>query len=76
MKQAIEMIVKSLVDDVDAVDVREIDQPSATLIEIRVAASDMGKVIGRQGRTVRALRCLAYAAGLKRKQRFVVEIVE
>ena len=54
MKEAVEMIVKALVDDVDAVDVREIDRNGATLIEIRVAPEDMGKVIGRQGRTVRA----------------------
>lgn len=70
------MIVKGLVDDVEAVDVREIDRNGATLIEIRVAPEDMGKVIGRQGRTVRALRSLAHAVGLKRKHRFVLEIVE
>ena len=76
MKDAVEMVVKSLVDDVDAVDVREVEQQGATLIEIRVAPGDMGKVIGRQGRTVRALRSLAHAVGLKKRQRFVVEIVE
>lgn len=70
------MIVKGLVDDAEAVDVREIDRNGATLIEIRVAPEDMGKVIGRQGRTVRALRSLAHAVGLKRKHRFVLEIVE
>lgn len=76
MKEAVEMVVKSLVDDVDSVDVRELDQQGSTLIEIRVAPGDMGKVIGRQGRTVRALRSLAYAISLKRKHRFIVEIVE
>jgi predicted RNA-binding protein YlqC (UPF0109 family) len=76
MKEAVEMVVKSLVDDIEAVDVREVDQPNATLIEVRVAPGDMGKVIGRQGRTVRALRSLAHAVSLKRKRRFVVEIVE
>lgn len=70
------MIVKGLVDDADAVDVREIERNGATLIEIRVAPEDMGKVIGRQGRTVRSLRSLAHAAGLKKKHRFVLEIVE
>ncbi len=70
------MVVKSLVDDVEAVDVREVDQPGATLIEVRVAPGDMGKVIGRQGRTVRALRSLAHAGSVKKKQRFVLEIVE
>jgi len=76
MRDAVEMVVKSLVDDVEAVDVREVDQQGATLIEVRVAPADMGKIIGRQGRTIRALRSLAYAAGLKRRQRFVLEIVE
>jgi hypothetical protein len=70
------MIVKTLVDDADSVDVREIDGKGATVIEIRVAEGDMGKVIGKQGRTVRALRSLAHAVGLKKKQRFVLEIVE
>lgn len=70
------MIVKALVDNVEAVDVREIDRNGATLIEIRVAPDDMGKVIGKQGRTVRALRSLAHAVSLKKKHRFVLEIVE
>jgi predicted RNA-binding protein YlqC (UPF0109 family) len=76
MKETVEMVVKSLVDDVDAVDVREVEQQGTTLIEVRVAPGDMGKIIGRQGRTIRALRSLAYAAGLKRKHRYVLEIVE
>jgi predicted RNA-binding protein YlqC (UPF0109 family) len=70
------MIVKALVDDGDAVDVREIERNGATLIEIRVAPQDMGKIIGKQGRTVRALRSLARSVGLKKKHRFVLEIVE
>ncbi len=76
MRETVEMIVKALVDDVEAVDVREIDRNGATLIEIHVAAKDMGKVIGRQGRTVRALRVLTHAVSLKRKRRFVLEIAE
>ncbi len=76
MREAIEMVVKSLVDDVDAVDVREVDHQGSTLIEVRVAPADMGKVIGRQGRTINSLRSLARAAGLKRKHRFILEIVE
>ena len=76
MKAAVEMIVKALVDDVEAVDVREIDRNGTTLLEVRVAPTDMGKVIGKQGRTVRALRSLAHAVSLKRKHRFVLEIVE
>ena len=76
MKESVEMIVKALVDEVDAVDVREIEREGATLIEVRVAPGDMGKVIGRQGRTIRALRSLAYAVSLKKRHRFILEIVE
>ena len=76
MREAVELVIKALVDNVDAVDVREIDRKGATLIEIRVAQEDMGKVIGKQGRTVRALRSLAHAVGVKRKHRFVLEVVE
>ncbi|HBB89760.1 MAG TPA: RNA-binding protein [Blastocatellia bacterium] len=76
MKEAVEMIVRALVDDVEAVDVREVKREGATLIEVRVAPGDMGKIIGRQGRTVRALRALAHAVSLKKRHRFVVEVVE
>ena len=76
MKETVEMIVKALVDDVEAVDVREIDRNGTTIVEVRVAPTDMGKVIGKQGRTVRALRSLAHAVSLKRKRRFILESVE
>ena len=76
MRNTIEMIVKALVDDAEAVDVREIERDGTTRIEVRVAQTDMGKVIGKQGRTVRALRSLAYAAGLKKHRRFVLDVVE
>ncbi|MGA9996624.1 MAG: KH domain-containing protein [Pyrinomonadaceae bacterium] len=76
MRDVIEMIVKNLVDDTDAVDVREVEGRGATVIEVRVAEEDMGKLIGRQGRTVRALRSLVHAAGMKQNRRFVLEIVE
>ena len=68
MRDTVEMIVKALVDDAEAVDVREIERDGTTRIEVRVAQADMGKVIGKQGRTVRALRSLVYAAGLKRSE--------
>lgn len=76
MRDTIEMIVKALVDDADAVDVREIERDGTTRIEVRVAQADMGKVIGKQGRTVRALRSVVYAAGLKQHRRFVLDVVE
>jgi len=76
MRDTVEMIVKALVDDREAVDVREIERDGTTRLEIRVAQTDMGKVIGKQGRTVRALRSLVYAAGLKKRRRFVLDVVE
>ena len=76
MRETVELIVKALVDDKTAVDVREIDRGGLTLIEVRVAPTDMGKVIGKQGRTVRALRSLVNAVGVKRKRRLALEIVE
>lgn len=77
MKETVEMIVKALVDNTAAVDVREIERDKSTsIIEVRVAETDMGKLIGRQGRTVRALRLLLRAASVKQNHRFMLEIVE
>jgi len=76
MKESLEMIVKALVDEVEAVDVRAIEREGATLIEVRVAPGDMGKIIGRQGRTIRALRSVTYAVSLKKRHRYILEIVE
>ncbi len=70
------MIVKALADDVETVEVREVDRNGTTIIQIRVAQEDMGKIIGKQGRTVRALRSLVHAVGIKRKKRFILEVVE
>ncbi len=70
------MIVKALVDDASAVDVREVEHAGSILIEVRVAETDMGKLIGRQGRTVRALRLIVQAASVKKGRRFLLEIVE
>jgi predicted RNA-binding protein YlqC (UPF0109 family) len=77
MKEAVELIVRKLVREPEAVDVREIERDRATsVIEIRVAQADVGKIIGRQGRTVKALRSLLFAAGHKHNRRYVLEIVE
>ena len=76
MRATIEIVVKALVDDPSAVEVREVDRNGTTRIEVRVAQTDMGKVIGRQGRTVRALRSLVYAAGVKQQRRYVLDVVE
>ncbi|MDX6712648.1 MAG: uncharacterized protein QOH96_3664 [Blastocatellia bacterium] len=77
MRETVEMIIKKLVDDAEAVDVREVEKSSSSvLIEVRVAEGDMGKLIGRQGKTVRALRSLLHAASLKQKRRYLLEIIE
>jgi uncharacterized protein len=77
MKEAVELILKKLVHEPEAVDVREVERErSTTVVEVRVAQGDVGKVIGRQGRTVKALRSLLYAAGQKQNRRYVLDIVE
>jgi predicted RNA-binding protein YlqC (UPF0109 family) len=77
MRETVEMIVKALVNDAEAVDVREIERDERTvLIEVRVAEGDMGKVIGRQGKTIRAIRSLLYAVSMKRGRRYVLDVVE
>ena len=76
MRETVEMIVKALVDDTEGVEVREVERKDTLVIEIRVAQTDMGKLIGRQGRTVRALRSLAHAASIKQNRRYVLDIVE
>ena len=71
------MIVKALVDDGDNVDVREVEQKNGTtLIEVRVAPNDVGKIIGKQGKTIRALRSLAKIGSNKKNRRYLLEIVE
>ena len=76
MKELIEYIAKALVDNPDAVKVTEIEGEQTTVLELRVAPSDLGKVIGKQGRTARCIRTLLGAAGMKLRKRFVLEILE
>ena len=77
MREAVELIVRKLVREAESVDVREIERDrSTTVIEVRVAQPDVGKLIGRQGRTVKALRSLLHAAGQKQGRRYVLDIVE
>lgn len=75
VKEAVETIAKALVDHPDEVAVIELDG-EATVLELRVAAQDLGKVIGKQGRTARAMRTLLRAVGMKWRKRFVLEILE
>jgi hypothetical protein len=76
MKELIEYIAKSLVDQPDAVKVTEVEGESTSVIELSVAKEDMGKVIGKQGRTAIAMRTLLNAAGMKQKKRTILEIIE
>jgi len=76
MKQLIEDIAKALVDLPDEVTVSEVQGEQVTVLELRVAPSDLGKVIGKQGRTARSIRTLLGAAGMKLNRRFTLEILE
>ena len=76
MRQLVESITKALVDSPDEVKVTEIEGEQTTVIELRVAQADLGKVIGKQGRTARAMRTILSASGMKIRKRFVLEILE
>jgi predicted RNA-binding protein YlqC (UPF0109 family) len=76
MRDLVEDIAKALVDIPDEVAVREVQGEQATLLELRVAPSDLGKVIGKQGRTARSIRTLLGAAGMKLNRRFTLDILE
>ena len=76
MRELIEYIAKSLVDRPDDVSVKETEGEKTTIVELRVAQEDLGKVIGKQGRTARAMRTILNAAGTKMGKRCVLEILE
>ncbi len=76
MRELVEQIAKALVDQPDKVTVREVQGEQTTVLELRVATEDLGKVIGKQGKTARAVRTLLAAAGMKVRKRFVLEILE
>ncbi len=76
MKELVEVIAKALVDDPDSVVVSEKEDGRTTVIEVHVAESDMGKVIGKQGRIAKAIRSVVKAAAAKEEKRVVVDIVQ
>ena len=76
MKQLIEDIAKALVDIPDEVIINEVEGEQTTVLELKVAPSDLGKVIGKQGRTARSIRTILGAAGMKLNRRFTLEIIE
>jgi hypothetical protein len=76
MKELVRFIAEALVDQPNEVVVREVEGEKTTVLELKVAEADLGKVIGRQGRTARAMRTIVNAAATKLKKRAVLEILE
>jgi predicted RNA-binding protein YlqC (UPF0109 family) len=76
MKELVEFLAKSLVDNPDDVRIHTFEREQATVIELEVAPADLGKVIGRQGRTARAIRTLLSAAGQKTRRRYILDIID
>ena len=76
MKDLITKIVQALVDQAEEVSVNEIEGGHTTMLEVSVAKTDMGKVIGKQGRTAQAIRTLLSAASGKTRKRYILEIME
>ena len=76
MKKAVEEIIKALVGEPDAVEVSESSDGKTVRIEVRVAEHDMGRIIGREGRTVKAIRSILFVAGQKHGKRFFLDLVE
>ncbi|MDF2882676.1 MAG: hypothetical protein K0R54_3233 [Clostridiaceae bacterium] len=75
MKELVEIIAKSLVDNPDMVQINEIAGEQSIILELKVAPEDMGKVIGKQGRIAKAIRTVVKAAAIKENKRVVVEII-
>ena len=76
MKEAVERIIRSLAGEPDAVEVAEMSDGRNVRLEVRVAPGDMGRVIGREGRTVKAIRSILFVAGQKQGKRFQLDLIE
>jgi len=76
MKDLLKRIVQSLVDNPEQVEVSGVESDRTLILEIRMAKADIGKVIGKQGRTVQAIRTILWAASGKKKKRTIMEIIE
>jgi uncharacterized protein len=76
MKELVEYLAKSLVNDPAAVDVKESEREDTAVFELKVAKEDLGRVIGRQGRTAKSIRALLNAAASKTNRKVILEIVE
>ena len=76
MKELVELIAKALVDNQEKVQVSQINGEQSSIIELKVAPEDVGKIIGKQGGNVQAIRVILGAAGMKLKKRFILELIE
>ena len=76
MRELVDFLAKSLVDSPDAVGIHQYDREGTTVLELEVAPDDLGKVIGRQGRTARAIRTVLAAAGQKTRRRYILDILD
>ena len=75
MKELVEYMAKSLVDNPEQVSVNEVDGEQSLILELKVAPEDMGKIIGKQGRIAKAIRTVVKAAAVKQHKRVIVEII-
>ena len=75
MKELVEFIAKSLVDNPDSVVVKEVEEEQSTILKLTVAPEDMGKIIGKQGRIAKAIRTVIKAVAVKQNKRVIVEII-
>ena len=76
MKELVQYLAKSLVNNPDAVEVKQTERDDASVVELKVAKEDLGRVIGRQGRTAKSIRTLLNAVATKTNRKVVLEIVE
>jgi hypothetical protein len=76
VKEVLEYVARALVDEPDAVEVTELEGGTSTVLQLKVAPDDMGKVIGKRGRTIKAIRSVVRAAGSRQDVSTIVEIVE
>jgi predicted RNA-binding protein YlqC (UPF0109 family) len=76
VRTLVEQIARALVDKPDEVLVYQVEEDGETVLELEVAPDDMGRVIGKHGRTARAMRCLLAAAGVRQQKRYALEILE
>jgi hypothetical protein len=76
MKELVELLARALVDRPELVDVRETEDERSIMLELRVAPGDVGQVIGRQGRTIKALRTLVHAAAIRSQKNASLEVID